>query len=99
MRLIVLTICGGVAILVFLAMLAAIARYRKQSLSGTSPTNRFAAFAEYLWAMIPWLMMVSCAIPAARQVIASAREPFEAVPVAAASKAAVVIDQQEREQP
>jgi heme/copper-type cytochrome/quinol oxidase subunit 2 len=97
MRLIVLTICGSVAVLVFLAMLAAIARYRKQSLSGTSQTNRFAALAEYLWAMIPWLMMVSCAIPAVRQVIASAREPFEAAPVAAVLGAAYRDPSQKRQ--
>lgn len=104
MRLIGLTICGGIALLVFLAMLAAIARHRRL---GQPQTSRGNALAEYLWATIPWLMIIACAMPAARQVVASAREPFAATPVADVlrpathtwlSKRAVVIDEQEREQ-
>jgi heme/copper-type cytochrome/quinol oxidase subunit 2 len=104
MRLIVLEICGGIALLVFVVMLAAIARHRLQ---GRSQTYQGNALAEYLWATIPWLMIISSAIPAARQIVASAREPFAAAPVAGVlgpashawlSKAAVVIDEQERKQ-
>lgn len=104
MRLIILEICGGIAVLLFLAMLAAIARHR---LHGSSQRNRASALAEYLWATIPWLMLISSAIPAVRQIAASACEPCNAAPVTGAvgrasraflSKTAVVIDEQEREQ-
>lgn len=104
MRLIILEICGGIALLVFVAMLAAIARHR---VHGSSQTNRPPALAEYLWATIPWLMIISSAMPAVRQVIASACEPCDAAPVTSAvgrashvllSKTTVVIDEQEREQ-
>ena len=104
MRLIVLQILGGIAALVYLAMLAAIARHRLQS---DPQTTRSPALAEYLWATIPWLMIISAAIPAVRQIGASACQSCAAPPVAAVlapeshaflSKTAVVIDKQQREQ-
>lgn len=104
MRLIILQICGGIAILIFLAMLAAIARHR---LHAPSERNRPPALTEYLWASIPWLMIISSAIPAVRQIAASACERCDAAPVTKAveraphallSKTTVVIDEQEREQ-
>ena len=104
MRLIVLKICGGIAVLTFLTMLTAIARHR---VHGSSQKNRPSALAEYLWATLPWLMIISSAIPAVRQIAASACEPSDAAPVAGVlgrashallSKMTVVIDEQEREQ-
>ena len=94
MRLIALTICGSIALLVLLAMLATIARHRAQH---HSRERRSAALAEYLWAIIPWLMILSCAIPAARQIVASAREPLHAGS-GVLSKATEVIDEQQREE-
>ena len=94
MRLMALTICGSIALLVFLAMLATIARHRARHHSCDRPS---AAFADYLWATIPWLMILSCAIPAVRQITASAREPLHAPPVIL-SKVTEVIEEQQREE-
>ena len=69
-----LKICGSIALLVFLMMLATIARHR---VPGRSQERRSAAVAYYLWATIPWLMILSCAIPAVWQITASAFEPLE----------------------
>ena len=77
MRLVALTICGSTALLVFLAMLATIVRHRARR---HSRERRHATFAEYLWATIPWLMIVSCFLPAAQQIVASAHEPLHATP-------------------
>lgn len=104
MRLMILEICMAIAALVFLAMLAATVRHHQQ---GSSRIKRPPLLAEYLWATIPWLMIIACAMPAAWKVVASARAQPDAAPVAAVlapasqaflSKPAVVIDQQEREQ-
>jgi heme/copper-type cytochrome/quinol oxidase subunit 2 len=103
MRLIVLEFCGAIAVLVFLAMLAAIARHRRQC---GSQTEQPGALTEYLWATIPWLMIISCAIPAVH-LVASACESCDVAAVtsnlgpasqAFLSKTAVVIDEQKREQ-
>ena len=94
MRLVALKICGSIALLVFLAMLATIARHRARH---HSRERRSAALAEYLWVIIPWLMILSCAIPAARQIVASAREPLHAA-AAILSEPTEVIDDQEREE-
>jgi len=103
MRLVVLQFCGAIAVLVFLAMLAAIARHRGQC---GSQSDQPGALTEYLWATIPWLMIISCAIPAV-DLVATACESCD---VAASSsnlrpasqvflsKTAVVIDEQKREQ-
>jgi len=74
MKLVALELCGSIALLVFLMMLATIARHR---VLGRSQERRSAALAEYLWAAIPWLMILSCAIPVVRQITASAFEPIE----------------------
>ncbi len=100
MRLIALQICGGIALLVFLAMLGAIARHR---LRNGPLTKRSPALAEYLWAIIPWLMIIAGALPAVRQIVAGACQSCEAstvtdvhAPAAHAflSKTAVVIEKQ-----
>lgn len=89
MRLIALEVSGGIALLVFLTMLVTIARHRAQSSS--QQARRRQALAEHLWAIIPWLMMISSAVPAARQIVTSsctrcARAPAAAL-VARASRA------------
>ena len=68
MRLIALEACGGVAALVFLTMLVATALHR--SARGSEGTYQCAALAEYLWAVVPWLMMAACVLPAARRFVA-----------------------------
>jgi heme/copper-type cytochrome/quinol oxidase subunit 2 len=67
MRLIVLDICIGIAGLVFLTSLGAIARHRlRQRAEGA---QHGAALTEYLWALIPWLMVIASALPAVRLIM------------------------------
>ena len=68
MRLIVLEVCAGLGALVFLAMLVATALHR--SARGSGGTYQCAALAEYLWVVVPWLMMAACALPAVRRIVA-----------------------------
>ncbi len=68
MRLIVLEVCAGVAVLVFLAMLVATAMHR--SARGAEDPHHCAPLAEYLWTTVPWLMMVACVLPAVRRIVA-----------------------------
>jgi heme/copper-type cytochrome/quinol oxidase subunit 2 len=60
--------CGSIALLVFLTMLGAIARHRAR----LCPDRAYGAtaVAEYAWAAVPWLMIVACALPAARLIVA-----------------------------
>ena len=99
MRLFVLQGCVGIAALVFLAMLSAIARHRLQA---PQRMHQSPALAEYLWATIPWVIIVACATPAVLQVLVSTPEPREAAPLAVTlrgtpqpitSKPQIVIDQ------
>ena len=60
--------CGSIALLVFLAMLRSIARHRARPYPNRACGA--TAFAEYAWAAIPWLMVVACALPAARLIVA-----------------------------
>ena len=64
MRLILLEICAGITALLFLVMLTEIARHRAQRRSegANSPT----AMSEYLWAVVPWVILTVCALPAVR---------------------------------
>ena len=64
MRLIILEVCAGITALLFLVMLAQIARHRAQRRS--EGANNVAAMSEYLWAVIPWVMLTACALPAVR---------------------------------
>jgi heme/copper-type cytochrome/quinol oxidase subunit 2 len=66
-RLILLVVCAGVTALLFLVMLAEIARHRAQRRSGG--LNNIPAISEYLWAVVPWVMLTVCALPAARLIV------------------------------
>jgi len=69
MQLIALEMCGAIAGLVFLSMMRTIARHRAQHPVGSAcPTT---AWAEYLWAVIPWVMIAACAVPTVRLIAAS----------------------------
>ena len=68
MRLIVLEVCAGVAALVFLIMLVATALHR--SARGSQGPYHCAALTEYLWAVVPWLMMAAGVLPAVRRMVA-----------------------------
>jgi heme/copper-type cytochrome/quinol oxidase subunit 2 len=68
MRFIALEVCGGVAALVFVTTLVATALHR--SARGSEGTHQSAAVAEYLWAVVPWLMMAACVLPAVRRIVA-----------------------------
>jgi len=67
-RLIAVLTCGSIALLVFLAMLGAIARHRARLCINRA--YGATAVAEYVWAAIPWLMIVACAVPAVRLLVA-----------------------------
>ena len=67
MRLIVLEFCAGITALVFLGMLAQIARHRARRRS--EGANNVAAVSEYLWAVIPWVILTVCALPAVRLIV------------------------------
>ena len=68
MRLIVLEVSAGVAALVFLIMLVATALHR--SARGSQGPHQRAALTEYLWAVVPWLMMAAGVLPAVRRMVA-----------------------------
>jgi heme/copper-type cytochrome/quinol oxidase subunit 2 len=63
-RLILLKVCAGITALLFLIMLAGIARHRAQRRS--EGASNVAAMSEYLWAVVPWAMLAACAFPAVR---------------------------------
>jgi heme/copper-type cytochrome/quinol oxidase subunit 2 len=68
MRLIVLQGLAVIATLVFVTMLVATALHR--SAGGSENTYRISALAEYLWTVVPWLMMGACVLPAVRRIVA-----------------------------
>ena len=49
-------------------MMLALARHRADA--GGPPAFHSSAACEYLWAVIPWLMIIACVIPAARRILA-----------------------------
>jgi heme/copper-type cytochrome/quinol oxidase subunit 2 len=63
-RLILLEVCAGITALLFLVMLAEIARYRAQRRS--EGADNATAMSEYLWAAVPWVILTVCALPAVR---------------------------------
>jgi heme/copper-type cytochrome/quinol oxidase subunit 2 len=67
-RLILLEFCAGITALLFFVMLAQIARHRARRRS--EGANNVAAMSEYLWAMIPWVILTACALPAVRLIVA-----------------------------
>jgi heme/copper-type cytochrome/quinol oxidase subunit 2 len=66
-RLILLEMCAGITALLFLVMLAGIARHRARR--RTEGANDVAALSEYLWAVVPWVMLTACALPAVRLIV------------------------------
>jgi heme/copper-type cytochrome/quinol oxidase subunit 2 len=66
-RLILLEVCAGITALLFLVMLAEIARHRAQCRS--EGTNNATAMSEYLWAVVPWVILTACALPAAQLIV------------------------------
>jgi heme/copper-type cytochrome/quinol oxidase subunit 2 len=66
-RLILLEVCAGITALLFLVMLAGIARHRTQRRS--EGANNVAAMSEYLWAVVPWVILTACALPAVRLIV------------------------------
>jgi heme/copper-type cytochrome/quinol oxidase subunit 2 len=63
-RLILLDFCVGITALLFLVTLAEIARHRAQRRS--EGANNATAMSEYLWAVVPWVIITACALPAVR---------------------------------
>jgi heme/copper-type cytochrome/quinol oxidase subunit 2 len=66
-RLILLEVCAGITALLFLVMLVQIARHRAQRRS--EGANNVAVMSEYLWAVIPWVILTTCAFPAVRLIL------------------------------
>ena len=64
MRLILLQVCAVITALLFLVMLTEIARHRAQH--RCEGTGNAPAMSEYLWAVIPWVILTACALPAVR---------------------------------
>ena len=67
MRIAALAVCG-IAALVFLSMLGAIARHRARACLNRDYAA--TAVSEYVWATVPWLMIIACALPAIRLIAA-----------------------------
>ena len=69
MRLIVLEVCAGIVALLFLLTLAATALHRARvRAGGVYPAS---ALAEYLWALVPWVILAAAALPAVRLIVAA----------------------------
>jgi heme/copper-type cytochrome/quinol oxidase subunit 2 len=71
MQVVILAVCASVAAGVFAAMFLAIWNSRRSSES--RPYFHRRAAVEIVWAVIPCMMLVVCAIPAVRRIIASAQ--------------------------
>lgn len=67
MRLLLLQVCASITALLFLVMLAEIARHRAQR--RTEGVHNAPAMSEYLWAVVPWVMLTVCALPAVRLIV------------------------------
>ena len=66
-KLIVLAVCGVIAVLVFLTILTTVALHRTQRPCAAGTT----ALVECLWAAIPCLIVVTAALPAVRLIVAA----------------------------
>jgi hypothetical protein len=64
MRLVVVGIFTCALALVLLVMLAATALHRARGYPDS--TYRASALAEYLWTLMPWIIMAAAALPAVR---------------------------------
>ncbi len=67
MRLIVLEVCVGVALVMFVTMMGTTAMHRARQRLGRPATT--PARSEYLWAVIPWVLITACALPAVRMAV------------------------------
>jgi heme/copper-type cytochrome/quinol oxidase subunit 2 len=68
-RLIVLEVCIGMAALVFVLAMLAMARDRaRRRAAGERPG---VALIEYAWATTPWIMVAAAALPAVKMVMAA----------------------------
>ena len=68
MRLIALEACGGIAALLSLIMIGAVARHRAQRRS--EERQHITAWSDYGWAVLPWVMIVGAALPAVKVIMA-----------------------------
>lgn len=70
MRLIILEVCVSIFVLLFLTTLTATVWHRVRH--GAGGAHPGSAMAEYLWAVVPWLMVAGGAFPAVRLTVAAA---------------------------
>jgi heme/copper-type cytochrome/quinol oxidase subunit 2 len=68
MRLIALDVLAVVAALVFLTTMVVTVMHR--STRAAEDSYQSSPLAEYLWAVVPWLIVAACVFPAARRIIA-----------------------------
>ena len=68
MRFVALEVCACIAALLFLTTLIATAVHRAKRSS--TDAHRTSALAEYLWSVIPWIMITAAALPAVRMIVA-----------------------------
>ena len=66
-KLIILGVCGVIAVLVFLTILTTVALHRTQRPCAAGAT----ALVECLWATIPCLIVIAAALPAVRVIVAA----------------------------
>jgi hypothetical protein len=67
-RVIALELCVAIAALLFLAMMAGVARHGARQPS--SGGKRAAALSDLVWAAVPWALVVGGALPAIRVTLA-----------------------------
>jgi len=63
-----LGLCGAVLAVLFASMMLAVARRRADP--GGPPAFQASTKMDYLWAAIPWLIIIASIIPAARRILA-----------------------------
>ena len=64
---ILLVLYGAIVAAELAGMMLAVARRRADA--GGPPTFHASAVRDYLWVLIPWLMIIACLIPAARRIL------------------------------
>ena len=67
MRTIALDVFAIIAAAVFVIMMIAVMRHRS---SDPAQTARGSALAEYLFALVPWLIMGASVLPSLRRIVA-----------------------------
>jgi len=68
-RLIILDACIGIAAMLFVVTMVAVARDRSRRRA--EGDRVMAAIAEYSWSITPWVMVAAAAFPAVRMVAAA----------------------------